>query len=392
MQIYRALLSSFCVIGVLLACDSLALAASHSPERQILITVADSGAADFERDYHRPGYSMSWSARQAIASIQREYGFEQINGWPIDILHIYCVVMEASVGADVAAQITRLQSDRRVKLVQPMHLFRVHAGPNDPYFSLQYGEHAAQIEQWHQRATGRGVNVAIIDTGVDRQHPDLRQRLRLARNFVDNDSSFDTDIHGTAVAGIIAATANNGIGIVGIAPEANLLALKACWQADIRLIDAYCSSFTLAKALSFAIAQHVDIINLSLGGPDDPLLAQLLQEALARGILLVAAQNQDNEFPADVPGVIAVTETADNAFIARTSVARRVALAANARELLSTSPGGHYDFFSGSSMAAARVTGLSALMRQDQQQLTSAQLLDNLERWVATPTAVARSR
>lgn len=340
---------------------------------------------------------MSWAARQTIANIQREYGFEQINGWPIDILHIYCVVMEAAVGADVTAQITRLQSDRRVKLVQPMHLFRVHADPNDhhpndPYFSLQYGEHAAQIEQWHRRATGRGVNVAIVDTGIDRQHPDLRQRLQLARNFVDNDPNFDTDIHGTAVAGIIAATANNGIGIVGIAPEANLLALKACWQPDIRLIDAYCSSFTLAKALSFAIAQHVDIINLSLGGPDDPLLAQLLQEALARGILLVAAQNRDNEFPADLPGVIAVTETADNAFVSRTSIARRVALAANAGELLSTSPGGHYDFYSGSSMAAARVTGLSALMRQDQQQLTSAQLLDNLERWVATPTAVARSR
>lgn len=357
--------------------------------RQILITIVDDGVAAFERDYHRPGYALPWPTRQTLTGIARDYGFKQINGWPIEILHVYCAVMELPDGADIAAHLAQLQRDSRIKLAQRMQIFRAHGSYNDPYFALQYGDHAAQIERWHERATGRDVRIAVIDTGVDREHPDLRQRLQLTRNFVDDDRRFDSDIHGTAVAGIIAATANNAVGIVGIAPNVALLALKACWQPHMQSIAAYCNSFSLAKALSFAIEQRVDIINLSLGGPDDPLLTQLLQAALARKMLIVAAQNQRDDFPADMPGVIAVTETSQNTLVSHASGQHAPTLSANASELLSTSPGGHYDFYSGSSMAAARVSGLSALMRQQQRDLTAQQLLDQLDHWTTPPAAMA---
>src|SRR5258705_9176099 len=142
-----------------------------------------------------------------------------------------------------------------------------------------------------QRATGRGIRVAVIDTGGDRSHPDLRGRIDTARNFVSDDARFDSDIHGTAVAGIIAANADNGIGIVGLAPDAGLLVLKACWQHAIDDVRAQCNTFTLAKALTFAIDQRADIINMSLGGPNDPLLGLLIEIALTRGIIIVAAQD-----------------------------------------------------------------------------------------------------
>jgi len=220
------------------------------------------------------------------------------------------------------------------------------------------------------------VRVAIVDTGADRTHPDLNGHISIARDFVaagaiDVDRQFDSDIHGTAVAGIIVAAANNHVGIVGLAPDAEVLMLKACWQLNADEIAARCNSFTLAKALSFAIEQRVDIINLSLGGPADPLLIQLLQVALTRGILIVAAQDPLEQFPAGLPGVIAVNAVAgpDIDAVARTVAINsdiagaepRLIVEAQASELLSTSPKGRYDYFSGSSMAAARVTGLSAL-------------------------------
>ena len=101
----------------------------------------------------------------------------------------------------------------------------------DPYSSVQPGHERMDIASAHRWSRGRGVRIALIDTGLDSAHPDLRGRIDLERNFVDEDARrFQLDRHGTAIAGVIAANADNGVGIVGIAPEARLLALKACWQ------------------------------------------------------------------------------------------------------------------------------------------------------------------
>jgi len=387
-------------------------------DNRLLVTVADTGLRSFQRGYHRAGYRVSSAALGTMVDIKRDYALTQIDSWPIPLLGVYCVVVAPAISSDVQHILAQLQRDVRVSLAQPMQTFLVKgddeknsAGKidtekngiennsndknfnaknnrenssrekneksyNDPYFSLQYGKYASQIEQLHRRVTGRGVRVAIVDTGADRTHPDLNGHISIARDFVaagaiDVDRQFDSDIHGTAVAGIIVAAANNHAGIVGLAPDAEVLMLKACWQLNADEIAARCNSFTLAKALSFAIEQRVDIINLSLGAPADPLLIQLLQVALTRGILIVAAQDPLEQFPAGLPGVIAVNAVAgpDIDAVARTVAINsdiagaepRLIVEAQASELLSTSPKGRYDYFSGSSMAAARVTGLSAL-------------------------------
>src|ERR1700742_1477368 len=142
----------------------------------------------------------------------------------------------------------------------------------------------------HPWSRGEGVKVAIIDTGVDIQHPDLRDSIAAAVNFVDaDDAQFQRDRHGTEMAGVIAAIANNGEGIVGIAPKAQLLVFKACWQTRSDADAARCNSFTLARALTAAFDAHAQVVNLSLAGPDDPLLGDLIREGQHRGVLFVGA-------------------------------------------------------------------------------------------------------
>jgi subtilisin family serine protease len=371
----RALLISL----ALLLCACATRPSAPDSARLIVITVADRGGPPMpSRGFHRPGYRISQTAENALAGLERDYDLTRVDGWPIDVLNVYCAVLAVAPSRDRSATLAHISADPRVQLSQPLQTFTVHGGYNDPYFDVQFGAASAQLLRMHRHATGRGVHIAVIDTGVDRNHPDLAQRIDSARNFVDFDPRFDSDIHGTAVAGIIAANADNGVGIVGVAPAANLLALKACWQDADDDIRAQCSTFTLAKALTFAIEQHVDIINMSLGGPDDPLLALLVHLALARGTVVVAAQNAPDDFPADVAGVIGV-RTVDRD--ATAFAAERVSpdsVAVTSGEMLSTSPGGNYGYFAGSSMAAARVAGLSALLRQEHSQQSAAQLRDEL--------------
>ena len=179
---------------------------------------------------------------------------------------------------------------------------------------------------------------------------------------------------------MIAAVAGNGIGIVGVAPEATLLALRACWQttadspAGVRS-DTRCNSFTLAQAIAQAISERADILNLSLSGPPDPLLERLLRRAIAMGKIVVAAvPEQDGEgrsFPATLPGVLAVASSE----IRLASDASVVApLQAPGRNVLTLRPQGRYDFENGSSMATAAVSGVAALMLSVRRDLPAEQI------------------
>lgn len=119
------------------------------------------------------------------------------------------------------------------------------------------------------------MTVSVIDAGIDARHPDLQGQLLDNRNYAAPDAA---EIHGTAVAGIIAALANNGQGIVGIAPNAKLIGLKARWPTEANGADAVCDSLSLAQALNTAIQLRPRILNLSLTGPADPLLTTALDD------------------------------------------------------------------------------------------------------------------
>jgi subtilisin family serine protease len=281
--------------------------------------------------------------------------------------------------------LAELARDSRVTLAQPLQEFGTLGTPaatvstaaialssaakgstelpyNDPYFPLQRGLVGFGIAQAHRCARGDGVRVAVIDTGVETEHPDLAGVPADTANFVDRDSArFQRDHHGTEVAGLIAAQPGNATGIVGIAPGARLLALKACWERNDG--SATCNSFTLSQALASAIDRGAQVVNLSLGGPADELLTKLLRVAISRGIVVVGAVppgGARDGFPLGVPGVIAVQDAA---------LPSAGPVAAPGHEVLTLMPGGRYDFATGSSMAAAHISGLAALLLQRQPSL-----------------------
>jgi subtilisin family serine protease len=338
-------------------------------DRQILVTFdplpslglprAGSSARSYEA---APGYRTTVRTKELAQQLGRDYGLKVVAEWPIQALGVHCVVFEvadAGVRGDV---IDRLEHDRRVESVEPMQLFSVEGRiGGDPYRDLQHGFAALGLEEAHRWASGQGVRVAVIDTGVDVSHPDLAGRVGTARDFVDEGGAAPpAERHGTAVTGVIASDRDNGVGIVGVAPGAEILALRGCWTLAGGSGQAACSSFTLAKALSFAIDARPHVINLSLGGPRDALLERLLRVALTRGIVVVAADGETGVavFPGSVDGVLAVRASSPTG--ARAT--RAGELSAPGQEILSTVPGGSYDFFSGSSLAAAQVSGVTALL------------------------------
>src|SRR5258708_25356576 len=206
-------------------------------------------------------------------------------------------------------------------------------------------------------ATGKRVRIAEVDSGVDIGHPDLKGQILDAKNFVDG-SDYAAESHGTAVAGIIVAKAPNQLGIVGVAPDATLLALRACWQTSAESGGAVCNSFTLAKAIQYAILRHANVLNLSLAGPRDRILERLIDQAIENGMSVVGALDPavpSNSFPASHVGVLAVAAAGGQG-------SGSIAIYSPRDHVLTTTPHPAWGVVSGSSFAAPHVTRNAALL------------------------------
>jgi hypothetical protein len=386
-------------------------------DRLILVTIANPSGPMLSEPGSTPygydmvtAYGVSSQARAIADALGRDYGLKPVRDWPIAPLGVQCLVFALPPDADRTTVIQRLSADRRVRLAQPMQVFSALGtsngapastatpapqpsldmpvnfspesgapvtGYNDPYVGLQHGFAAIQAAPAQHWSRGEGVSVAIIDTGVEVDHPDLAGRITATRNFVDDDmAAFGGDRHGTGVAGIIGADANNNLGIVGVAPSARLQIYKACEPLKPHSLEAQCNSFTLALALDAAIEAHAQVVNLSLGGPADLLLTQLVNYGLRHGIVFVGAVPEDGRldgFPVSIPGVIAVDQVGRSVDVA-------TVLHAPGRDILSLAPAGRYDFSTGSSFAAAHVTGAIALLRSRVPELDAATLFTVLAR------------
>jgi subtilisin family serine protease len=329
-------------------------------------------------------YGAGQRAVSALTALKQSYNLHQVAGWPIKALGVYCVVLETPPGTARDEVLKQLAKDKRVQLAQPLQDYAVYATAaadpqqyNDPYVNLQRGFVETDAAAAQTLSQGQGVHIAVVDTGADLTHPDLQGRIHDVHNMVDDDATlFDHDHHGTEVAGVIAADADNHKGIVGMAPKAVLSIYKACWYAQTSGAGAHCNSFTLAKALAAVIDTDARIVNLSLGGPADPLLDKLLAQLLDQGRIVVAALPPDGSlggFPDNAPGVI-VVRTSD------TSSAPPGVVSAPGKDILTTQPGGGYDFTSGSSMAAAHVSGIAALLLSIAPKLDAATMRDLLVR------------
>ena len=316
--------------------------------------------------YRRRGaYSSSTWSKRITSQIEEQYGLLKLSEWPMTEVGIHCAIYLLSAELSVTKTMESLSKDERVDIVQRMHQFKTEGYfYNDPYYQLQNNMDQMGIEQAHASSTGKNVSIAVIDTGIDIEHPDLAGQITMNKNFATTISaSFASDMHGTAVAGIIAARKNNEIGIIGVAPDASIIALKACWPDWEGSFKAICNSFTLALAVNTAIRLGVNILNMSLTGPEDPLLTILLNKAQQKGIFIVVAdpgiKASEHRFPASHQGVIPVQAIKE---IHSGQELNEKVIKASGDHILTTLPNGTYDFVSGSSLAAAQVSGVIALM------------------------------
>ncbi|MEM6640663.1 MAG: S8 family serine peptidase [Pseudomonadota bacterium] len=374
-------------------------------ERQVLITIENpfqpslGGAASTWQGWNwAGGYRVSLTAEQTAEAIGRDYRLRRVTAWPISLLEKYCVVFEIADDHQQTSVIRALSSDSRVALAQPLNEFstlgtELPKSATDPYHHMQHALVDLDIEPVHAVSTGNGIRIAIIDTGIDIKHPEFSRRIVDYEDFVERaGDEFADDLHGTAVAGVIAATRDNGIGIVGVAPKARLLAYKACWPEQEGMTRARCNSLTLAKGLAAAEEKGALVVNLSLTGPVDPLLAQLTSQLIERGITIVGTSWHNEArhgFPANVPGVIGATSSGNKN-------PKRAALPAPGDDIISTAPAGEYRFYSGASFATAHVSGIVALQKELSRKLkpeqSAAMLQQAVQRAPSKPSITSGCR
>lgn len=218
-----------------------------------------------------------------------------------------------------------------------------------------------------QSVVGAGVNVAILDTGIDYNHPDLDMNYSGGDNYtsldVNNHDPMDDSFngHGTHVAGIIAAELD-GAGVVGVSPNASIYAVKVLDGAGFGSVS------SIVSGIDWAIANQMDIVNMSMGLSTYSLaLDEACAAAEAAGILLVAAAGNSYGgpvlYPAALPSVIAVGATTIFGDISPLSpIGAEMEIVAPGLNVYSTITGGGYGYLGGTSQAAPHVTGLAALL------------------------------
>jgi subtilisin family serine protease len=285
--------------------------------------------------------------------------------FPLSSIDARAVILSTDEGSE-SRLMEKLRKNPSVILVQPNYIFTTWS---DPLVPRQKLFRLMGMDCIHSRATGRDISCAVIDTGADATHEDLAGRIKVLKNCL-GEGAPPAEIHGTAVAGLIAGDRND-VGMVGMAPEVDVLALRACRQEAEDASAGKCYSASIAKALDIAVASRAAVVNMSFGTPaNDPLLSRLIAAGAEAGLLFVApvggrtGQLQPS-YPASHEQVIAVGGIGEAGKpLPNPRLAERADVLAPATELLTCVPNNDYNVLSGTSFASAIVSGLLALAEE----------------------------
>ncbi|KXG43215.1 S8 family peptidase [Tepidibacillus decaturensis] len=280
-----------------------------------------------------------------------------------------------------------LEKDPAIEYVEPHFIYLTNQKPtqlkplipNDSlYIDYQWNLPTIFTEQGWELTRGKeNMIVAVIDTGVDLNHPEFKEKLVKGYNVINPSlPPMDDDGHGTHVAGIIAANTNNYEGIAGITWYNKIMPVKVLDQSGAGTL------FDVAEGVIWATDHGAKIINLSLGNyAESKYLHDAIQYAYSKDVVLVAATGNDNidelGYPAAYPEVIAVSAVdAQQNRAEFSNYGPYVDVVAPGVNIASTYPGNRYAALSGTSMASPHVTGLAALIRSRNPNLTNKEVID----------------
>lgn len=303
----------------------------------------------------------------------------------------YIPIEEVEVAAgDESSTCSELAQDPNVQYCARDAYVQAVAAPDDPNYNKQYALRAINAQSAWNETKGKDVVVAVLDTGIDENHPDLKGKVAGRKNFAYPDKTpDDLSGYGTHVAGIIAARTNNNEGIAGMCPQCKLLNVKVLKNNEQGLQS------VVAQGIAWAAKQNIKVINLSVSGdkPDGPFLEDAINEAWDSGVVVVVAAGNDGTsektYPAAYDNAIAVAATTKDDKIANFSNfgADWVDVAAPGDAIYSTLPpnatrnkgSAEYGYMKGTSMAAPLVSATAALVIAKDPNLTPSQVRSKLE-------------
>lgn len=313
-----------------------------------------------------------------IENLKRKYGLEIVDFFILEALN--SVVVLLSTDSNIFEKIEEIKSESKIIFAQPNFIFQTFS---EPMRKLQHAFDLMKIEKIHNFYKGNGVKVAVIDTGVDYEHRDLKDRVVFTKNFI-KDETYKKEIHGTAVAGVIGASIND-FGIAGVAPEAEIYSLRACSQIG-DTSKGICASSNILRAMDEAVKKNVRVINMSFGSSNyDRLLSLLIDKAVQMGIFVVAPVSKIGNsvtFPASHPDVISVggIDEKGDPYPAK-EIADKAKVLAPAENIFTTIPHDKHNFMSGTSLSSAYISGLLALYIQKGNKKNFPSFKDNICRW-----------
>ncbi|MFN3683717.1 MAG: Ig-like domain-containing protein [Fimbriimonadaceae bacterium] len=288
------------------------------------------------------------------------------------------LVLAVPRGANEVATARALRMRPDVEAAEPDYLFEPQATPNDPQFPNQW--HLAKIQApqaWDLSKGSQQVVIAIIDSGVDPNHPDLAPKLVPGWNVLNGTSSWaDDNGHGTAVAGAAAAATNNAVGVAGVAWNCRIMPVKAAGT------DGYASSSSLYDGLVWAADNGARVANLSFKVTDNFFVTMGMQHFVSKGgVVTVAAGNDSAQATTpDNPNCLTVvaTDSADQK-TSWSAYGSNVDLSAPGSSILTTSRGGGYGSWAGTSFAAPIVAGAAGILLSVNPSLTPNEVMQILK-------------
>lgn len=305
-------------------------------------------------------------SQRAIEALARRYRLTLVESQNFSLLNATVYRWHITNGRSVRAVTAELASERGIAWEQPNYLYSLQGNAQDGTASKQEEADASQyavaklhLSEAHGLAKGDNVAVAVIDSGVDLSHPELKGIV--ADQFDALGSTEAADRHGTAIAGIIAAHGR----LVGAAPDVHMLAARAFTVSSSGTAG---TTFNIIKGLDWAMSRGARVINMSFAGPADPLMQRATASARQKGAIMIAAVGNAGPqspplYPAADPSVIAVTATdAEDHLFSMANRGDYVAAAAPGVDILIAAPGDSYQVSSGTSYAAAYASGVAALI------------------------------